>query len=307
MKKFLVLFAAIAICCSFISCTDEESEDSETYIIDVSPSESSLIISIPYVDGTSYINIFRKSKSEPSTNIGQIIPYYNNVNKSFVFEDKLVIGGAEYSYSARYKIGYTTTVTGWSDFKKISGTGLTANPTAELSDVDAYLFFEKETGLMTLKASAAATVSVPAAVPPATSGPLDAYHLGLAVSNGKTATVYTINPVAKGGLSTSSTPISLHSVLSKSYFNVPLSIKGLVYELKTVKYEKDGDTNSKIRYTTINWSLPKAIDVKTLKSGGGEEKAQTITVNLSTSDDKNYDYSDRSLRYEEEPILDYSN
>lgn len=308
MKKFLFLFAAIAIFGSLVSCTDEEKEDTEVYIIDVSPSSSSLIVSIPYVDGASYINIFRKSKTEASVNIGQIIPYYDNVNRSFVFEDRLVVQGAEYSYSARYKIGYTSAVTGWSDFKKISGSGLTANPTAELSEVDAYLRFEKETGLLSLRGSTPPVkVTVPAPAAPATEGPLDAYHLGIAISNGTSATVYTLNPNAKGELTSDSTPVSLHSILSKSYFNVPLTVKGLIYELKTVKYEKDGDPKSKIRYTTVQWSLPKKIEVRIPKDGGSDEKVQSITVALSTSDEKNYDYSDRALVVSEEPVLDYSN
>lgn len=59
MKRVFNLFFALALCFSFVACTDDENDD---YIIDVIKSEDSMRInvSVPYVEGMSYVNIFRK-------------------------------------------------------------------------------------------------------------------------------------------------------------------------------------------------------------------------------------------------------
>lgn len=73
MKRVFNLFFALALCFSFVACTDDENDD---YIIDVIKSEDSMRInvSVPYVEGMSYVNIFRKDDFKDVFNLGQIIP-----------------------------------------------------------------------------------------------------------------------------------------------------------------------------------------------------------------------------------------
>ena len=80
MKRVLNLFFALAICFSFAACTDD---DNENYIIDVKKSDDSMqiTVSVPYVDGMSYVNIFRRDNYKDIFNNFWLIQGYTKKKK----------------------------------------------------------------------------------------------------------------------------------------------------------------------------------------------------------------------------------
>lgn len=285
MKRVFNLFFALALCFSFVACTDDENDD---YIIDVIKSEDSMRInvSVPYVEGMSYVNIFRKDDFKDVFNLGQIIPASKNINATYIFEDNLVVDGREYQYMARFKISDSYKTTGWSDAIKISQKSpvFTDDPKPELSSDECYFSYDAETATLALvpaEGNAVNSISLPK------ESDFSKYNLGLAVST-KDGEYSTIFKLAAGSSYTSaSSPVSLRMILTPNYFNKEIVVKGIVCQLVSKKRQKPDEENSPLLYTTVQWTAPREILVK---SDGREIIYFTVTP--TASNDGNYDFSD---------------
>lgn len=284
MKRVFNLFFALALCFSFVACTDDENDD---YIIDVIKSEDSMRInvSVPYVEGMSYVNIFRKDDFKDVFNLGQIIPASKNINATYIFEDNLVVDGREYQYMARFKINDSYKTTGWSDAIKVSQKSpvFTDDPKPVLSSEDCYFSYDAETATLALvpaEGNADDSISLP-------TGDFSKYNLGLAVST-KDGEYSTIFKLAAGSSYTSnSSPVSLRMILTPNYFNKEIVVKGIVCQLVSKKRQKPDEEDSPLRYTTVQWTAPREILVKS-----DDKPISYFTVTLTASNDGNYDFSD---------------
>lgn len=285
MKRVFNLFFALALCFSFVACTDDENDD---YIIDVIKSEDSMRInvSVPYVEGMSYVNIFRKDDFKDVFNLGQIIPASKNINATYIFEDNLVVDGREYQYMARFKINDSYKTTGWSDAIKVSQKSpvFTDDPKPVLSSEDCYFSYDAETATLALvpaEGNADASISLPK------ESDFSKYNLGLAVStkDGEYSTIFKL--AASSKYTSKSSPVSLRMILTQNYFNKEIVVKGIVCQLVSKKYQKPDDKDSPLRYTTVQWTAPREIHVK---SDGKEIIYFTVTP--TASNDGNYDFSD---------------
>lgn len=285
MKRVFNLFFALALCFSFVACTDDENDD---YIIDVIKSEDSMRInvSVPYVEGMSYVNIFRKDDFKDIFNLGQIIPASKNINATYIFEDNLVFDGREYQYMARFKINDSYKTTGWSDAIKVSQKTpvFTDDPKPVLSSEGCYFSYDAETATLALvpaEGNAVDSISLP------TESDFSKYNLGLAVST-KDGEYSTIFKLAAGSKYTSNlSPVSLRMILTQNYFNKEIVVKGIVCQLVSKKYQKPDEEDSTLRYTTVQWTAPREIRVK---SDGKD--ISYFTVSQTASNDGNYDFSD---------------
>lgn len=282
MKRVFNLFFALALCFSFVACTDDENDD---YIIDVIKSEDSMRInvSVPYVEGMSYVNIFRKDDFKDIFNLGQIIPASKNINATYIFEDNLVVDGREYQYMARFKINDSYKTTGWSDAIKVSQKSpvFTDDPKPVLSNEDCYFSYDAETATLAL-VPAEDSISLPK------EGDFSKYNLGLAVStkDGEYSTIFKL-AAAGSSYKSDSSPVSLRMILTPNYFNKEIVVKGIVCQLVSKKYQKPDDKDSPLRYTTVQWTAPREIRVK---SDGKDISYFTVTP--TASNDGNYDFSD---------------
>lgn len=282
MKRVFNLFFALALCFSFVACTDDENDD---YIIDVIKSEDSMRInvSVPYVEGMSYVNIFRKDDFKDIFNLGQIIPASKNINATYIFEDNLVVDGREYQYMARFKINDSYKTTGWSDAIKVSQKSpvFTDDPKPELSSDECYFSYDAETATLALVPAEGKSVDLP-------TGDFSKYNLGLAVStkDGEYSTIFKL-AAAGSSYTSNSSPFSLRMILTPNYFNKEIVVKGIVCQLVSKKYQKPDDKDSPLRYTTVQWTAPREIPVK---SDGREIIYFTVTP--TASNDGNYDFSD---------------
>lgn len=284
MKRVFNLFFALALCFSFVACTDDENDD---YIIDVIKSEDSMRInvSVPYVEGMSYVNIFRKDDFKDVFNLGQIIPASKNINATYIFEDNLVVDGREYQYMARFKINDSYKTTGWSDAIKVSQKSpvFTDDPKPELSSDECYFSYDAETATLALvpaEGKSVDSISLP-------TGDFSKYNLGLAVST-KDGEYSTIFKLAAGSSYTSnSSPVSLRMILTPNYFNKEIVVKGIVCQLVSKKRQKPDEEDSPLRYTTVQWTAPREIRVKS-----DDKPISYFTVTPTASSDGNYDFSD---------------
>lgn len=285
MKRVFNLFFALALCFSFVACTDDENDD---YIIDVIKSEDSMRInvSVPYVEGMSYVNIFRKDDFKDVFNLGQIIPASKNINATYIFEDNLVFDGREYQYMARFKINDSYKTTGWSDAIKVSQKSpvFTDDPKPVLSSEDCYFSYDAETATLALVPAEgnAVEISLPK------ESDFSKYNLGLAVStkDGEYSTIFKL--AAAGSKYTSnSSPVSLRMILTQNYFNKEIVVKGIICQLVSKKYQKPDDKDSPLRYTTVQWTAPREIRVKS-----DDKPISYFTVSQTASNDGNYDFSD---------------
>lgn len=233
MKRVFNLFFALALCFSFVACTDDENDD---YIIDVRKSEDSMRInvSVPYVEGMSYVNIFRKDDFKDVFNLGQIIPASKNINATYIFEDNLVVDGREYQYMARFKISDSYKTTGWSDAIKISQKSpvFTDDPKPELSSDECYFSYDAETATLALvpaEGNKVNSISLP-------TGDFSKYNLGLAVStkDGEYSTIFKL-AAAGSSYTSNSSPFSLRMILTPNYFNKEIVVKGIVCQLVSKK------------------------------------------------------------------------
>lgn len=284
MKRVFNLFFALALCFSFVACTDDENDD---YIIDVIKSEDSMRInvSVPYVEGMSYVNIFRKDDIKDIFNLGQIIPASKNINATYIFEDNLVFDGREYQYMARFKINDSYKTTGWSDAIKVSQKSpvFTDDPKPVLSSDECYFSYDAETATLALvpaEGSAVNSISLPK--------DFSKYNLGLAVST-KDGEYSTIFKLAEAGSSytSASSPFSLRMILTPNYFNKEIVVKGIVCQLVSKKRQKPDEEDSTLRYTTVQWTAPCEILVKS-----DNKPISYFTVTPTASNDGNYDFSD---------------
>lgn len=285
MKRVFNLFFALALCFSFVACTDDENDD---YIIDVIKSEDSMRInvSVPYVEGMSYVNIFRKDDFKDIFNLGQIIPASKNINATYIFEDNLVFDGREYQYMARFKINDSYKTTGWSDAIKVSQKSpvFTDDPKPVLSSEDCYFSYDAETATLALvpaEGNAVDSISLP-------TGDFSKYNLGLAVStkDGEYSTIFKL--AAAGSIYTSaSSPVLLRMILTPNYFNKEIAVKGIVCQLVSKKRQKPDEEDSTLRYTTVQWTAPREIRVKS-----DDKPINYFTVSQTASNDGNYDFSD---------------
>lgn len=282
MKRVFNLFFALALCFSFVACTDDENDD---YIIDVIKSEDSMRInvSVPYVEGMSYVNIFRKDDFKDVFNLGQIIPASKNINATYIFEDNLVFDGREYQYMARFKINDSYKTTGWSDAIKVSqkSSVFTDDPKPVLSSEDCYFSYDAETATLAL-VPAEGKISLPKE-----SG-FSKYNLGLAVStkDGEYSTIFKL-AAAGSDYTSNSSPVLLRMILTQNYFNKEIVVKGIVCQLVSKKYQKPDDKDSPLRYTTVQWTAPCEILVKS-----DDKPINYFTVSQTASNDGNYDFSD---------------
>ena len=284
MKRVFNLFFALALCFSFVACTDDENDD---YIIDVIKSEDSMRInvSVPYVEGMSYVNIFRKDDFKDVFNLGQIIPASKNINATYIFEDNLVVDGREYQYMARFKINDSYKTTGWSDAIKVSQKSpvFTDDPKPVLSSEDCYFSYDAETATLALgpaEGNAKDSISLP-------TGDFSKYNLGLAVStkDGEYSTIFKL--AAGSSYKSDSSPVLLRMILTPNYFNKEIVVKGIVCQLVSKKYQKPDDKDSPLRYTTVQWTAPREIPVKS-----DDKPISYFTVTPTASNDGNYDFSD---------------
>lgn len=285
MKRVFNLFFALALCFSFVACTDDENDD---YIIDVIKSEDSMRInvSVPYVEGMSYVNIFRKDDFKDIFNLGQIIPASKNINATYIFEDNLVFNGREYQYMARFKINDSYKTTGWSDAIKVSQKSpvFTDDPKPVLSSEDCYFSYDAETATLALvpaEGNKVNSISLP-------TGDFSKYNLGLAVStkDGEYSTIFKL-AAAGSDYTSNSSPVSLRMILKPNYFNKEIVVKGIVCQLVSKKRQKPDEEDSTLRYTTVQWTAPREIRVK---SDGKD--ISYFTVSQTASNDGNYDFSD---------------
>ena len=284
MKRVFNLFFALALCFSFVACTDDENDD---YIIDVIKSEDSMRInvSVPYVEGMSYVNIFRQDDFKDVFNLGQIIPASKNINATYIFEDNLVVDGREYQYMARFKINDSYKTTGWSDAIKVSQKSpvFTDDPKPVLSSEDCYFSYDAETATLALvpaEGNAKDSISLP-------TGDFSKYNLGLAVStkDGEYSTIFKL--AAGSSYKSDSSPVLLRMILTPNYFNKEIVVKGIVCQLVSKKYQKPDDKDSPLRYTTVQWTAPCEIQVKS-----DDKPISYFTVTPTASNDGNYDFSD---------------
>lgn len=285
MKRVFNLFFALALCFSFVACTDDENDD---YIIDVIKSEDSMRInvSVPYVEGMSYVNIFRKDDFKDIFNLGQIIPASKNINATYIFEDNLVFDGREYQYMARFKINDSYKTTGWSDAIKVSQKSpvFTDDPKPELSSDECYFSYDAETATLALvpaEGKSVDSISLP-------TGDFSKYNLGLAVStkDGEYSTIFKL-AAAGSSYTSGSSPVLLRMILTPNYFNKEIVVKGIVCQLVSKKYQKPDDKDSPLRYTTVQWTAPCEILVKS-----DDKPISYFTVTPTASNDGNYDFSD---------------
>lgn len=285
MKRVFNLFFALALCFSFVACTDDENDD---YIIDVIKSEDSMRInvSVPYVEGMSYVNIFRKDDFKDIFNLGQIIPASKNINATYIFEDNLVVDGREYQYMARFKINDSYKTTGWSDAIKVSQKSpvFTDDPKPVLSSEDCYFSYDAETATLALvpaEGNKVNSISLP-------TGDFSKYNLGLAVStkDGEYSTIFEL-AAADSSYTSASSPVLLRMILTQNYFNKEIVVKGIVCQLVSKKYQKPDDKDSPLRYTTVQWTAPREIRVKS-----DDKPISYFTVSQTASNDGNYDFSD---------------
>lgn len=285
MKRVFNLFFALALCFSFVACTDDENDD---YIIDVIKSEDSMRInvSVPYVEGMSYVNIFRKDDFKDIFNLGQIIPASKNINATYIFEDNLVVDGREYQYMARFKINDSYKTTGWSDAIKVSQKPpvFTDDPKPVLFSEDCYFSYDAETATLALvpaEGNKVNSISLP-------TGDFSKYNLGLAVStkDGEYSTIFKL-AAAGSSYKSDSSPVLLRMILTPNYFNKEIVVKGIVCQLVSKKYQKPDDKDSPLRYTTVQWTAPREILVKS-----DDKPISYFTVTPTASNDGNYDFSD---------------
>lgn len=294
MKRVLNLFFALALCFSFAACTDD---DNENYIIDVKKSDDSMriTVSVPYVDGMSYVNIFRRDNYKDIFNIAQIIPASKNINASYIFEDTFVFDNVEYQYMARFKMGDSYKTTEWSDAITLSQAVpvYSDDPKPVLStagtDKECYFSYDEENASLTLvpaEGNASDSISLP------TAGDFSKFNLGLAITtkDGQFSTVFKLAP-AGSSYTSDSTPVLLRSILTPNYFNKEIMIKGVVCQLITKKYKNPDDEESSLRYTTVQWTAPLEVLVK-------KENKDIVyfSVDLKSSDDENYDFSDSATK-----------
>lgn len=285
MKRVFNLFFALALCFSFVACTDDENDD---YIIDVIKSEDSMRInvSVPYVEGMSYVNIFRKDDFKDVFNLGQIIPASKNINATYIFEDNLVVDGREYQYMARFKINDSYKTTGWSDAIKVSQKSpvFTDDPKPVLSSDECYFSYDAETSTLALvpaEGKSVDSISLP-------TGDFSKYNLGLAVStkDGEYSTIFKL-AAAGSNYTSDSSPFSLRMILTPNYFNKEIVVKGIVCQLVSKKRQKPDEEDSPLRYTTVQWTAPCEIRVKS-----DDKPISYFTVTPTASNDGNYDFSD---------------
>lgn len=285
MKRVFNLFFALALCFSFVACTDDENDD---YIIDVRKSEDSMRInvSVPYVEGMSYVNIFRKDDFKDVFNLGQIIPASKNINATYIFEDNLVLDGREYQYMARFKINDSYKTTGWSDAIKVSQKSpvFTDDPKPVLSK-DCYFSYDAETATLALvpaEGNKDNSISLPK------ESDFSKYNLGLAVStkDGEYSTIFKL-AAADSSYTSDSSPVLLRMILTPNYFNKEIVVKGIVCQLVSKKRQKPDEEDSPLRYTTVQWTAPCEILVKC-----DDKPINYFTVSQTASNDGNYDFSD---------------
>lgn len=282
MKRVFNLFFSLALCFSFVACTDDENDD---YIIDVIKSEDSMRInvSVPYVEGMSYVNIFRKDDFKDVFNLGQIIPASKNINATYIFEDNLVFNGREYQYMARFKINDSYKTTGWSDAIKVSQKSpvFTDDPKPVLSSEECYFSYDAEKATLAL-VPAEGKISLPK------ERDFSKYNLGLAVStkDGEYSTIFKL-AAAGSSYTSDSSPVLLRMILTPNYFNKEIVVKGIVCQLVSKKYQKPDDKDSPLRYTTVQWTAPRQILVKS-----DDKPISYFTVTPTASNDGNYDFSD---------------
>lgn len=310
MKRVLNLLFALVICLSFSACTDDNNDN---YIIDVRKSEDSMRInvSVPYIEGMSYVNIFRRDDYKDIFNIGQIIPASKNINASYIFEDNLVFDNIEYQYMARFKVNGSYKTTEWSDAVKLSQDSpiYADDPKPVLSNDDCYFSYDAETAALTLvpaEGNAVDSITLP------TESDFSKYNLGLAVStkDGEYSTVFKL-AAAGASYTSDSTPVLLRMILTSNYFNKEIVLKGIVCQLVSKKYQNSEEEDSPLRYTTVQWTAPREILVKS-----DDEFIDCFKVTSTASDDENYDFSDTAITSEKfakvnsekdsAVILDYS-
>lgn len=194
--------------------------------------------------------------------------------------------GREYQYMARFKINDSYKTTGWSDAIKVSQKSpvFTDDPKPVLSSEDCYFSYDAESA--TLALVPAEGKSVDSIFLP--TGDFSKYNLGLAVStkDGEYSTIFKL-AAAGSNYTSDSSPVSLRMILTPNYFNKEIVVKGIVCQLVSKKRQKPDEEDSPLRYTTVQWTAPLEIRVKS-----DDKPISYFTVSPTVSDDGNYDFSD---------------
>lgn len=300
-RKFFNILILLSFSFAFISCSEEE--EKEDCIITANPSSSSdeIIISAPYMEGLTYINIFRKiADSDKSYNIGQIITLADkNKNMTYNFSDNLLVADIDFRYRARFLVNGIYQYSEWSDLVSTTKSDFTDLPKVSVSGTDVYFEFDNEKGILTLKGATDASGNDPELGYP-TEGSFYDFTICLAINNGNITRIFTVTE--EGKVLANDSTISLYSILNEAFYNKELSLKGVVLQKITETYEKNKDTTSALRYTTVQWSLP--VDTIPVKASKDKEKLETFVVKLSDSSENIYDYSPlNSARVYFEPSL----
>lgn len=76
-------------------------------------------------------------------------------------------------------------------------------------------------------------------------------------------------------------------ILTPNYFNKEIVVKGIVCQLVSKKRQKPDEEDSPLRYTTVQWTAPREIPVKS-----DDKPISYFTVTPTASNDGNYDFSD---------------
>lgn len=275
MKKFISLIGILTVCSALFSCKDVS--DVEDQKLDVSAKSEGNVIAIPYVENLTYLNVFRTDSAGETYNIGLIKPL-KKVMSSYIFTDELVNTGDSYQYYVRYNIKGVYKYSGVSGAVTAAGTSLTEK---EINVGTEHLNFNPTDMTLT---------------PSGTISGETGYHIVLAISlaDGIAATTYPVT-ADDGDLSSS---ITLPSILTLSYMNKPIALKGLLLE-------KSEDSDDDI-YRTISWSKPAVIEV--LSTEDGSDVTDAFIVTNGTSSGGEYDYYGRTLTSKPETVTtDYKN
>lgn len=153
-----------------------------------------------------------------------------------------------------------------------------------LSSEDCYFSYDAETATLALvpaEGKSVDSISLP-------TGDFSKYNLGLAVStkDGEYSTIFKL-AAAGSSYTSNSSPVSLRMILTPNYFNKEIVVKGIVCQLVSKKRQKPDEEDSPLRYTTVQWTAPREIPVK---SDGRDIIYFTVTP--TASNDGNYDFSD---------------
>ena len=276
MKKIIYAACLAAVLFGTVSCkmADEEKEIERP---GVTAETNAIIISVPKIKNSKYVNIFRRTVTGSGSsavygtkyNIGQIMPDTDDNMISYTFKDSLVVNGTKYQYALRYKLNSSYTTTGWSSETE-AVSAITAEPLPSIAS-GAKLLFDPE--LKQLKLSGGALA-------PSLSTVLDDYSLQIAMKNDKTTSLFQLQ-VAQGAGLADGDFIDLRSIMSADFFDKEILFIGFVYGIT----KKDTTNN----YTENHWTLYSECPI--FNKDGTKDLKGKLTVNFGGNGSGQQDYT----------------